>query len=72
MKRLTFTPDELASGLDSLQRTGQVGGMFLSSNLSSCCGNIPTMDDLIRWLLRIVGKLPSKLLSTRRIYVEPS
>src|SRR5438876_4840426 len=123
MKRLTFTPDELASGLDTLQRSGQVEGMFLSSGiikgsvttqdkiidtaeivrkryhyqgylhlkvmpgieydqlyrlmqladrdsvnlegptqerLSSCCGNIPTMDDLIRWLLRIVGKLPSK------------
>ena len=30
------------------------------------------MHDLIRWLLRIIGKLATKLLSTRRIYVEPS
>src|SRR5438874_11766645 len=33
MKRMTFTPDELAAGLDNLQRAGQVEGMFLSSGI---------------------------------------
>ena len=33
MKRLTFTPDELASSLDTLQRAGKVEGMFLSSGI---------------------------------------
>src|SRR5438067_5953425 len=32
-KRVTFSPDELASGLDTLQRAGQVDGMFLSSGI---------------------------------------
>ncbi|MEO6889685.1 MAG: hypothetical protein ABI324_11945, partial [Ktedonobacteraceae bacterium] len=32
-KRLTFMPDELASGLDTLQRAGKVQGMFLSSGI---------------------------------------
>src|SRR5437763_17072143 len=33
MKRLTFTPDELAGGFDTLQRAGKVQGMFLSSGI---------------------------------------
>ena len=33
MKRLTFTPDELAKGLDTLQQAGKVEGMFLSSGI---------------------------------------
>lgn len=45
MKRLTFTPDELASGLDTLQRAGQVDGMFLSSGIIK--GSVTTQDKII-------------------------
>src|SRR5213080_842001 len=45
MKRLTFTPDELASGLDTLQRAGQVEGMFLSSGIIK--GSVTTQDKII-------------------------
>lgn len=45
MKRLTFTPDELASGLDTLQRTGKVQGMFLSSGIIK--GSVTTQDKII-------------------------
>jgi predicted DNA-binding helix-hairpin-helix protein len=45
MKRLTFTPDELASGLDTLQRAGEVEGMFLSSGIIK--GSVTTQDKII-------------------------
>lgn len=45
MKRLTFTPDELASGLDSMQRANQVQGMFLSSGIIK--GSVTTQDKII-------------------------
>lgn len=45
MKRMTFTPDELASGLDTLQRAGQVQGMFLSSGIIK--GSVTTQDKII-------------------------
>ncbi len=45
MKRLTFTPDELASGLNTLQRAGQVQGMFLSSGIIK--GSVTTQDKII-------------------------
>src|SRR5579863_6442137 len=45
MKRMTFTPDELASGLDTLQRAGQVEGMFLSSGIIK--GSVTTQDKII-------------------------
>lgn len=45
MKRLTFTPDELASGLDTLQRSGRVQGMFLSSGIIK--GSVTTQDRII-------------------------
>src|SRR5438876_8505738 len=45
MKRLTFTPDELASGLDSLQQAGRVEGMFLSSGIIK--GSVTTQDKII-------------------------
>src|SRR5919109_4580864 len=32
-KRITFTPDELARGFDTLQRANQVQGLFLSSGI---------------------------------------
>lgn len=44
-KRLTFTPDELASGLDTLQRAGKVEGMFLSSGIIK--GSVITQDKII-------------------------
>src|SRR5437016_5234918 len=45
MKRLTFTPDELASSLDTLQRAGKVEGMFLSSGIIK--GGVTTQDKII-------------------------
>jgi predicted DNA-binding helix-hairpin-helix protein len=45
MKRLTFTPDELAAGLDTLQRSGQVDGMFLSSGIIR--GSVTTQDKIL-------------------------
>ncbi|GAC1363189.1 MAG: putative DNA modification/repair radical SAM protein [Ktedonobacteraceae bacterium] len=45
MKRLTFTPDELASGLDTMQRAGEVQGMFLSSGIIK--GSVTTQDKII-------------------------
>lgn len=45
MKRLTFTPDELAKSLDTLQHAGQVEGMFLSSGIIK--GSITTQDKII-------------------------
>ena len=45
MKRLTFTPDELAGGLDTLQRAGKVEGMFLSSGIIK--GSVATQDKII-------------------------
>src|SRR5438445_3575978 len=45
MKRLTFSPDELASGLDTLQRAGKVQGMFLSSGIIK--GSVTTQDKII-------------------------
>ncbi len=45
MKRMTFSPDELASGLDTMQRAGQVQGMFLSSGIIK--GSVTTQDKII-------------------------
>ena len=45
MKRLTFAPDELAQGLDTLQKAGKVEGMFLSSGIIK--GSVTTQDKII-------------------------
>ncbi len=45
MKRLTFTPDELAGSFDTLQRAGKVQGMFLSSGIIK--GGVTTQDKII-------------------------
>jgi predicted DNA-binding helix-hairpin-helix protein len=45
MKRLTFTPDELAHGLDTLQQAGKVEGMFLSSGIIK--GSVTTQGKII-------------------------
>jgi len=45
MKRMTFTPAELASSLDTMQRAGQVQGMFLSSGIIK--GSVTTQDKII-------------------------
>src|SRR5438132_8191648 len=45
MKRMTFTPNELASGLDTLQQAGKVEGMFLSSGIIK--GSVTTQDKII-------------------------
>jgi len=44
-KRVTFSPDELAGGFDTLQRAGQVEGMFLSSGIIR--GSANTQDKII-------------------------
>jgi len=44
-KRLTFSPDELAGGFDTLQRAGQVDGLFLSSGIIK--GSVTTQDKII-------------------------
>ena len=45
MKRLTFTPGELARGFDALQSTGQARGLFLSSGIIR--GSVTTQDKII-------------------------
>src|SRR6266702_3644670 len=45
MKRLTFSPDELAQGFDTLQRANQGEGMFLSSGIIK--GSVTTQDKII-------------------------
>lgn len=45
MKRLSFTPDELASGFDTLHRANRVEGMFLSSGIIK--GGVTTEDKII-------------------------
>ncbi|SRR6266487_1370612 len=45
MKRLTFSPDEMAAGLDALQRAGRVQGMFLSSGIIK--GSVTTQDKIL-------------------------
>jgi predicted DNA-binding helix-hairpin-helix protein len=44
-KRITFTPDELAGGFDTLQRARQVDGLFLSSGIIK--GSVTTQDKII-------------------------
>ncbi len=44
-KRVTFTPDELASAFDTLQRAGSARGMFLSSGIIK--GSVTTQDKII-------------------------
>ena len=44
-KRVTFKPDELAAGFDTLQRAGKVKGMFLSSGIIK--GSVTTQDKII-------------------------
>lgn len=44
-KRLTFSPDELAKGFQTLQQAGQVDGLFLSSGIIK--GSITTQDKII-------------------------
>ncbi|MCA9903750.1 MAG: radical SAM protein [Anaerolineae bacterium] len=44
-KRVTFTPDELASALDQMAQAGHVEGMFLSSGIIK--GSVTTQDKII-------------------------
>src|SRR5690606_12741072 len=45
MKRLTISPDELARAFDTLARSGQVDGLFLSSGIIK--GSVTTQDKII-------------------------
>lgn len=66
MKRLTFTPDALALGLDTLQQAGKVQGMFLSSGILK--GGMTTQDkiidtaDIVRHRYHYQGYLHLKLM----------
>jgi predicted DNA-binding helix-hairpin-helix protein len=44
-QRLTFSPDEMARGFDTLQHSGQADGIFLSSGIIK--GSITTQDKII-------------------------
>ncbi len=44
-QRITFTPDEMASSFDTLQRSGVVDGMFLSSGIIK--GGVSAQDKII-------------------------
>ena len=44
-KRVTFSPDEMASGFETLQRAGKVDGLFLSSGIIK--GSVATQDKII-------------------------
>ena len=44
-RRVTFTPDELASGFDNLRHAGQADGLFLTSGIIK--GSITTQDKII-------------------------
>jgi len=45
MKRITFSPDELARGFDTLQHANQAQGMFLSSGIIK--GSVTTQDKIL-------------------------
>jgi len=66
MKRLTFSPDEIASGLDTMQRAGQVQGMFLSSGIIKAALplRIKIIDtaEIVRKRYRYNGYLISKVM----------
>ncbi len=44
-RRMTFSPDEMASSFDTLQRSGQADGLFLSSGIIK--GSVTTQDRII-------------------------
>ncbi len=44
-KRVTFSPDEMASAFDALQGSGKVDGLFLSSGIIK--GSVATQDKII-------------------------
>ncbi|MDE2857015.1 MAG: radical SAM protein [Chloroflexota bacterium] len=44
-KRMTFSPDEMASAFDALQGSGKVDGLFLSSGIIK--GSVTTQDKII-------------------------
>src|SRR5687768_17568973 len=44
-KRLTIAPDEMASAFNTMQQSGKVDGMFLSSGIIK--GSVTTQDKLI-------------------------
>jgi len=44
-QRITFSPDEMAATFDTLQRAGQVDGIFLSSGIIK--GSVTTQDKII-------------------------
>ena len=56
-KRITFSPDELAKGFDTLQHNGQVDGLFLSSGIIK--GGVRTQD-------RIINTFPTTFCTAQR------
>lgn len=65
-KRVTFSPDEMASAFDTLESAGKVDGLFLSSGIIK--GSVATQDkmidtaDIIRNKLRYRGYIHLKIM----------
>lgn len=65
-KRVTFTPDQLATAADQMTRAGSVRGMFLSSGIIK--GSVTTQDkildtaEILRRKLRYDGYLHLKIM----------
>ena len=65
-KRVTFTPDNMATAFDSLQQSGKVDGLFLSSGIIK--GSVTTQDkiidtaDIIRTKQRYKGYIHLKIM----------
>ena len=65
-KRVTFSPDEMASAFDTMESSGKVDGLFLSSGIIK--GSVTTQDkiidtaDIIRNKLRYRGYIHLKIM----------
>lgn len=65
-KRVTFSPDEMASAFDTMESSGKVDGLFLSSGIIK--GSVATQDkiidtaDIIRNKLRYRGYIHLKIM----------
>ncbi len=65
-KRVTFSPDEMASAFDTMESNGKVDGLFLSSGIIK--GSVATQDkiidtaDIIRNKLRYRGYIHLKIM----------
>lgn len=65
-KRITFSPDEMAKGFDTLHRSGQVDGLFLSSGIikgsTTTQGKIIDTAEIVRHRYHYDGYLHLKIM----------